>query len=357
MTIKQIKKKSVSPVYLAIGAALLFGASTPACKLLIGQINPQLLAGVLYLGSGLSLTLYNFAARRFPGIETETPLQPADFPWLAGAIIFGGIMAPLLLMIGLRSTSGADASLLLNLEAVFTALLAWFVFKENFDRRVMIGMVAIVIGGCLLSWVPGASFTISIGAVAIVAACFCWALDNNLTSNISGSDPLEIAAAKGLVAGTVNFGLALALGNKLPTLPILTIGALTGVIGYGISLSLYIKALRHLGTARSGAYFATAPFAGALLSLVILKDPLTINFVTAAIFMGLGVWLHLTETHVHEHTHEVVLHEHLHIHDQDHQHEHSRSDPAGEPHSHLHMHPKITHTHAHFPDIDHRHEH
>lgn len=351
------KRSDLSPAYLALGAALLFGCSTPASKLLIGYVHPQLLAGFLYCGSGLGLVIYRIVSAKFFGATQEKALKGSDIHWLAGAIAFGGVIAPLFLMIGLLTTTGAAASLLLNFEGVFTALLAWFAFKEHFDRRIMIGMLVIVFGGILLSWLPGTHLGFSSGSLCVIAAAFLWGLDNNFTRNISGADPVQIAAIKGLIAGFTNCSLALILGAKLPALSIIVIAGITGFFAYGISLSLYVKALRFLGTARTGAYFSIAPFAGALISLLLLKEPLTINFVIAAILMGLGVWLHLTEKHEHEHAHEAMAHEHSHTYDQHHQHEHGPDDPIGEPHSHLHSHPKMTHCHPHFPDIHHRHDH
>jgi drug/metabolite transporter (DMT)-like permease len=354
---KKLQPKFFPPAYIALTAALLFGASTPAAKLLIGHVSPLLLAGLLYLGSGLGLLLLSAVSKAIRGPGQETKLKKADVPWLAGAVLFGGILGPLLLMVGLKSTSGGAASLLLNMEAVFTAVLAWFAFKENFDRRIFLGMVAIVAGSLLLSWQPGAAFVISMGSLAIIAACFCWALDNNLTRHISDSDPVQIAAIKGLFAGLVNTTIALAVGQTLPSLPVFAAATIVGFFGYGVSLVLFIKALRHMGTARTGAYFSTAPFVGAILSLILLQEPLSVNLAAAGLLMGLGVWLHLTETHDHEHSHPEEEHEHLHYHDEHHQHEHASDTKSGEPHSHRHKHVPITHSHPHYPDIEHRHEH
>lgn len=316
-----------------------------------------MLAGLLYCGSGLGLIVYRSISGRIFGANQEKALTGSDLLWLAGAITCGGAIAPLLLLIGLTTTTGATASLLLNFEGVFTALLAWFAFKEHFDRRIMIGILAIIVGGVLLSWASETHFGFSVGSLSIIAAALCWGLDNNFTRNISASDPIQIAAIKGLTAGLTNCLLALVLGAKLPAIPLILIVGLIGFLGYGISLSLYVKALRFLGTARTGAYFSTAPFAGAFISLLVLKEPVTMNFVIAAIFMGIGVWLHLTEKHDHEHTHQAMTHQHLHVHDEHHQHEHSPTDSVSEPHSHLHTHTEITYCHPHFPDIHHRHDH
>lgn len=355
---KQINpRKTLPPACIALSAAALFGASTPAAKLLIEQINPQMLAGLLYLGSGVGLSVLAALSKAKQVDEQETKLKRADMPCLAGAVLFGGIAAPLLLMIGLTTTAAGSASLLLNMEAVLTALLAWFAFKENFDRRIFIGMISIVVGSLVLTWHPESVLSVSVGSLAVIAACFCWALDNNLTRNISDADPMQIAAIKGLVSGSVNVGIALAIGNRLPGIATLIAAGAVGFFGYGVSLVLFIKALRYMGTARTGAYFSTAPFAGAILSLLFLHETLTINLLVATVFMAIGVWLHLTETHNHEHSHAEEEHEHLHSHDEHHQHEHGGEIISGEPHSHWYKHAAISHSHPHYPDTQHRHDH
>lgn len=342
-----------SGISAVLGAALLFGASTPLAKLLIQGINPWLLAGLLYLGSGLGLWLY----RRFiqaPAVK----LPSAEARWLAGSVVLGGIIAPVLLMLGLQGISAANASLLLNAESVFTALLAWFVFRENVDQRVALGMVAIVAGALVLSWDSHA--TVSGGwlaALAILGACLAWAMDNNLTRKVSLTDASWIAMVKGLVAGSSNLLLALLVGAQWPHLPLIGAAMLLGLFAYGISLSLFIAALRDLGTARAGAYFAVAPFFGALLAVVILHEPVTLALVVAGILMAIGVWLHLTEEHAHEHTHIYMAHEHEHIHDVHHQHLHPFPVAAGVKHSHWHEHMTLSHSHAHYPDAHHQHKH
>lgn len=287
----------------------------------------------------------------------EAALTRADLPWLASAIATGGVAAPVLLMWGLAATPASSASLLLNLEGVLTALLAWFVFKENFDKRIALGMALITLGGFALSWTGHPEGGFPWGSAAIVAACLAWAIDNNFTRKISGGDPVQIAMLKGLVAGAMNTGLALSLGAKLPALPLALTTGIVGLLGYGVSLTLFVLALRNLGTARTGAYFSIAPFVGAAVSVLLLDDQLTIGFGIAAVLMALGVWLHLTERHEHEHQHELMEHEHLHTHDDHHQHEHRTGDPVGEPHSHSHRHEPLIHSHPHYPDIHHRHEH
>jgi drug/metabolite transporter (DMT)-like permease len=254
-------------------------------------------------------------------------------------------------------TSASAASLLLNLEAVATAAIAWIAFRENVDRRVGAGFMLITLGAVSLSLPRAGELALSSGALLIAAACLCWGIDNNLTRKISGSDPSQIAMWKGLVAGAVNIGLALTIGAKLPALNTILAVAAIGFLGYGVSLVLFVRALRHLGTARTGAYFSTAPFVGAALAFAMGQGRLDWVFFAAGILMSIGVWLHVTERHEHLHIHEPLEHEHLHYHDEHHQHEHSPSDPPGEPHAHRHQHARLKHAHTHYPDIHHRHEH
>lgn len=340
----------------ALGAAALFGLSTPLAKLLLDSVSPVLLSGLLYLGSGVGL----IAARwwRDKGWQT-TGLQPGGWPWLTGAIAFGGVLGPVALMLGLQRTTGSTASLLLNLEAVLTALLAWVAFKENADRRVVVGMLAIVAGSVILSWPTGVATDQGLGwgAGLIALACLCWAIDNNLTRKVSASDALFVAGSKGLVAGCVNVSIAMALGSAWPALPT-TLGAMAvGLSGYGVSLVLFVLALRGLGTARTGAYFSVAPFVGAVVSLLLLGESVEPAFWLAGGLMALGVWLHLTERHEHEHAHGPMAHTHAHVHDEHHQHVHDFAWDGQEPHVHGHKHPAMTHKHPHYPDIHHRHGH
>lgn len=341
----------------ALLAALLFGASTPLAKLLVGDTSPILLAGLLYAGSGLGLGAW-LLLRRATNRKTdaEAQLQRRDLPWLAGAVLFGGILGPILLMLGLAHTPASSASLLLNLESVLTAVLAWVVFRENVDLRIFLGMVAIVAGGTLLAG-DFSSDGWNWGALAIAGACACWAIDNNLTRVVSGGDPVQIAAIKGGIAGAINVGIALAVGQRLPGVATLLSAGAVGFAGYGISLVAFVLALRHLGSARTGAYFSTAPFVGAALSLALLREVPSSAFWIAGVLMGLGVWLHLSESHAHEHTHEAMEHEHAHVHDEHHQHDHEFDWDGKEPHAHPHRHEPMTHSHPHFPDLHHRHRH
>jgi len=339
-------------VAAALGAALLFGASTPLAKLLLGEVDPWLLAGFLYLGSGIGLAFLLVLSGR-----KRARLARGEWGWLAGAVLSGGVLGPVLLMWGLSRMPASGAALLLNAEAVFTALLAWFIFRENFDRRIALGMGLIVAGAVVLSWPGEAGFGAAAPALAVVGACLAWALDNNLTRKVALADARFIAMVKGLAAGATNTTLALALGAPVPAISIAAMAGLLGFAGYGISLALFVRALRDLGTARTGAYFSTAPFAGALLGLALLREPVTYELVAASVLMAWGVWLHLTERHAHLHAHEPVEHSHEHEHDEHHRHEHPEPAAPGVRHTHRHRHEPMTHSHAHYPDSHHRHEH
>jgi drug/metabolite transporter (DMT)-like permease len=335
----------------ALGAALLFGAGTPLAKWLLDDVNPWMLAGLLYFGSGTGLALY----RRVIGAPAVN-LPKNEWPWFVGAILAGGIVGPVLLMVGLTRMSASSASLLLNAESVFTALLAWFAFKENFDRRIALGMLAIVAGAAVLSWPGEARFTTFLPTLAVLGACFAWGIDNNLTRKVSLTDATWIASVKGFVSGVVNLALAFALGAALPAMPIAAGAMLVGLLAYGVSLTLFIVGLRYLGAARTGAYFSIAPFFGAALS-VFMNEPVTLQLLTAGALMALGLWLHLTERHEHPHSHEALLHVHEHVHDEHHQHEHDHPAPPGSSHSHQHQHHAMTHKHPHYPDTHHQHTH
>ena len=348
---------SRSGIVSALGAAALFGASTPLAKLLVGAAPPVLLAGLLYLGSGVGLLGWWLWRRRVGRETREAALTRRDVPWLAGAILSGGVTGPVLVMLGLTHVAATSASLLLNLEGVFTALLAWFVFRENFDRRIAFGMAAIVAGGVLLSWPEEGGGSTSLWALAIAGACLAWAIDNNLTRKIAAGDPVQIAGLKGLVAGFANTGIALALGHAFPSAVVTTAAGVVGLLGYGVSLVLFVLALRHLGSARTGAYFSTAPFIGAALSLVLWREAPGTLFWVAAGLMAAGVWLHLTERHAHRHEHEPLAHAHRHVHDAHHRHDHDFAWDGTEPHTHFHQHAPLVHSHPHYPDIHHRHRH
>lgn len=348
-------RRSVAPG-LALVSAALFGVSTPIAKLLGDGVNAWLLAGLLYLGSGIGLAVWRAARTTAGAAPQETQLACADAPWMAAIVFFGGVAAPLLLMFGLKTTAGSTASLLLNLEGLATMMIAWFVYRESVDRRLLLGAAAILAGSIVLSW-DFSAVALSGGAALIAAACLCWGIDNNLTRRLSAADPVQIAKIKGLAAGVTNTALGLWIAADVPPLgTVITIGLL-GLVAYGVSLVLFVHALRALGAARTGAYFSTAPFAGALLALPLLGEPLTFTLLAAAVLMGLGVWLHLTERHEHWHEHEPLTHAHAHVHDEHHRHDHGPGDPLGEPHAHVHTHATLRHEHPHYPDLHHRHLH
>ena len=361
-------------VMYALAAALLFGMGTPLAKMLLANVNPLMLAALLYLGSGLGLAIARAVQYKNRPERAVLP-QGAQWLWLGGAVLAGGIVGPVLLMLGLQNFPAADASLLLNSEGVLTALLAWFVFKENFDKRIALGMLAIVAGGVVLSWprgpdvIGGVTAAMNGGGVTyallIVAACLAWAIDNNLTRKIALLDAGFIAMSKGLVAGSVNLALALLAGASLPSAGLVAQAALLGFASYGASLVLFVLALRHLGTARTGAYFSIAPFAGALLAVLLLGEPVTVPLLVGGVLMAIGVALHLTERHNHTHIHEPLRHDHEHSHegingepvDVHHAHAHAEPVVPGASHQHVHQHASLAHSHAHFPDAHHRHGH
>ena len=343
-------------VPIALASALLFGASTPFAKLLLGTVDPWVLAGLLYLGAGLGLAGAEASRNLFRVPRPEAPLRRGDWPLLAAVVMVGGVIGPVLLMFGLARIDAASASLLLTLEGLATMAIAWTVFRENADRRIVAGALSILAGAAVLSW-PGDGVALGAGALLIVAACMAWAIDNNLTRLLSASDPLQIAMVKGLAAGAVNLGLALAAGARLPQAGAIAYALAVGFLGYGASLALFVLALRHLGAARTSAYFGIAPFAGASLAVVMLGEPVTAALIGGGALMAAGIWLHLAERHQHAHVHERMAHEHRHEHDAHHWHAHKPGDPPGSPHTHWHVHAPLVHRHPHYPDLHHRHGH
>ena len=339
----------------ALAAAILFGASTPLAKALLAHVAAVALAGLLYLGAGAGL-LGVWLWRRMRDAGTGT-MERQDIPWLAAAIVFGGVLGPILLMLGLARMPAAGASLLLNLENVFTALVAWFVFHEHHDRRIVWGMVLIALAGALLTGQAYARPTSILGPLAVMGACLCWAFDNNLTRRVSAGDPVMIAAIKGVAAGSVNTAVALLLGEPFPAFSTGAAAGLVGFLGYGVSLALFVTALRHIGTARTSAYFSAAPFVGAIMALLWLHESASAVFWVAAGLMAVGLWLHLAERHAHVHGHETLVHSHRHAHDAHHQHAHDFPWDRREPHVHRHVHEPLVHDHPHYPDIHHRHGH
>jgi drug/metabolite transporter (DMT)-like permease len=342
-------------VPFAVASAVLFGMSTPIAKALLGDLPPVVLAGLLYLGSGMGLLIVT-GLRRVTGAVIEAPIRRGDLPWLGAVVLAGGVVGPFLLMVGLAVTPASAASLLLNLEGLCTLGIAWIVFRENVDLRIGLGAAAMLLGAIVLSW-TGRTSGINWGALAIVGACAAWALDNNLTRKLSTADPVQLAMIKGLVAGACNTALGLLSASVWPSVSSMAAATAVGFVGYGVSLVCFILALRHLGAARTGAYFSFAPFVGASIAVLAFREPLTPTFLIAAALMAIGLYFHLAERHEHEHMHEPMAHEHRHVHDAHHQHAHGPNDPPGEPHTHWHEHARLVHSHPHYPDIHHRHSH
>jgi drug/metabolite transporter (DMT)-like permease len=334
----------------------LFGMSTPAAKALLTTVDPWLTAGLLYLGARIGLGTTRFLRSLIRRTPSETPLRPTDLPWLSAALVAGGVVGPVFLMFGLAQSGAAAASLLLNLEGLATMTIAWIVFREHVDRRLLFGALSILAGAVLLSW-QGDGEAINAGALLVALACLAWGIDNNLTRKISSADPLQIAMIKGIIAGSVNLGLSLTVGAALPDLSDMVAVGIVGFLGYGVSLALFVTALRHLGTARTGAYFSLAPFVGAVLGIAFLDEPVTWTLVAAGGLMALGLYLHLAERHSHEHGHEPIEHEHGHVHDDPHRHAHGEGEATDTRHAHWHRHVPLVHRHPHFPDLHHRHRH
>jgi drug/metabolite transporter (DMT)-like permease len=336
-------------------ASLFFAMSAPIAKILLLDVDPVMLAALLYLGSGLGLLLLKVTLHRMkPGSEAH--LTKTDIPWLMGAILAGGIAAPIVLMYSIRSTSASTASLLLNFEGVATSVIAAIMFREALGKRVWMAVILVTVGSIILSWDRSEKMSFSIGALGIVAACTLWGLDNNLTRHISAKDPITITIIKGIGAGVVSLCMALLLGNRLPSIRHISVAVVLGFFAYGLSIVFFISALRHLGAARTSAYFGTAPFIGALLSLAFLKEAPDVSFLFAVPIMVAGAICLLIEKHEHPHTHPEFEHDHRHDHDDDH-HSHDHDTITDGFHSYRHKHCAITHMHPHTPDIHHRHEH
>jgi len=356
--IRRASKREHQPLIEALLAAGLFGVSAPLSKLLLGEIHPIPLAALLYLGAGLGLTCYITWKHIFlSNASSETGLDRGDLPWLMGAILAGGVTAPILLLYGLRATPAATASLLLNFEAVATVVIAAGVFREFIGHQTWIAVTTVTAGSILLAlnWVSG--WGISSGAVLIVAACVMWGLDNNLTRHIAIKDPKRIVAIKGLVAGGFLLALAIVLGEPFPGAEHIVLGLLLGGVSYGISIVLFVRALRHLGAARTGILFGTAPFIGAAVSLMIFRTPPSSAFILSVPVLGVGVWILSRERHEHRHAHAPLTHTHLHTHADGH-HNHVHEDGIlWSQHTHSHTHEPMVHTHAHRPDVHHRHAH
>jgi drug/metabolite transporter (DMT)-like permease len=351
----------LSPALLALLAALLFGASAPLSKLLLGSVTPVPLAALLYLGSGAGALLLRKILQWRKPASVKAPLSKKDLPWLAGAVAAGGIAAPILLLIGIDRTPAASASLLLNFEGVATVIIAWLIFREAIGRRIALAVGLVTFASILLTWTVGGSFGISLGALAVISATILWGFDNNFTHNISARDPLLVVMVKGFAAGLFNLILSFLLGESFPNVPVILLAMLLGSISYGVSIALFILAMRGLGAARTSTLFGTAPFAGAVLSIILLGERPEGFYILAFFLMMLGAWLLLTEKHLHTHLHVSTKHEHSHTHDDDHHDHENEHDDEGVVvkglHTHIHEHMARQHAHNHSPDLHHRHDH
>lgn len=338
-------------VVLGLAAAVSFGISAPIAKRLLADVGPQMLAGLLYLGAFVALSV---VPSRSGG---EARLRRSDLPRLGAMVTAGGIVAPVLLLLGLQRVSGVSGSLLLNLEGPFTILVGIAVFREHLSRPAALGAIVVFVGAVVLGLDSGDATADWAGIALIAAACAGWALDNNLTQSLTVRDPRAIVRVKAGVAGSVNVALALVVGNDVPRVAVLGGALLLGAVGYGLSVYLDALALRALGAAREAAVFAVAPFAGALLAPVVLPESLTVRDLVAGACMAIGVALLLHEHHEHWHRHTPLDHDHVHTHDAHHRHDHDPGIDPGEPHSHPHHHDVLEHSHPHVSDVHHRHRH
>ncbi len=337
-------------------AAVLFGVSAPLAKLLLGEVAPIPLAAFLYLGSGVGLLGLQLVQRMTQQEQTEAKIAKNDWKWLAGAILAGGVAAPITLLVSLQHTPAATASLLLSFEGVATTFIAFFAFNESISRRAWGAIVLMTLASILLSLNPSAAWGFSLGALGIIGACLLWGIDNNFTRNISAKDPLAIVTLKGLGAGSFSFAMALVLGNPFPAWGIIFGAFVLGSLSYGASIVLFIHAMRGLGAARTSALFSTAPVAGILVSIALFQEFPSWLFFVAIPFMAIGAVLLVNDDHQHHHIHELIVHDHSHTHDDGH-HEHDHEGELSKKHAHMHQHNPVAHDHHHMPDVHHRHSH
>jgi drug/metabolite transporter (DMT)-like permease len=328
-------------------AAMLFGISAPAASRLAGDMGAIKLAGLLYLGAAIAV---------LPVIGRTRPTRRAVMrgaPRLTTAVVLGGAVGPVLLAAGLSHAPAATASLLLNLELVFTTVLAFFVFKEHIGPRVVTGTALVVVAGVVLGWSDDAD--LRWGVLLIAGACVCWAVDNCVTATLDELAPSHITFVKGVIAGGANLAIGVALGGAVPGWSI--VGALVvGGFGYGLSITLWVAGARDLGAARGQLVFATAPFVGAIVAWTVFADRVTTREVVSLAIAAVGVTFVMHSDHLHEHRHETVEHDHEHAHDDGH-HDHSHPPQDLVRHQHVHRHEALAHVHPHVPDLHHRHEH
>jgi len=347
--------EKIKPVLYALLAALLFGLNAPAAKLLVVRVDPLFMAALLYLGAGFGMLALGWVRKRREGVTRESRLTRAELPYVILMVLLD-IAAPILLMLGLSRTNAGTTALLGNFEIAATAFFALVLFKEAIGRRMWIAIALITAASVLLSLNSVSAFSFSTGALLVLGSCLCWGLENNTTRKLSIKDPLQVVVIKGFGSG-IGALIVAAIWGSLSAAPIAILAALVlGFVAYGLSIFFYIKAQRHLGAARTSAYYAAAPFIGMALSWLVLREPLSLIFVVALIIMISGAGLAVSEEHVHSHTHLYVTHEHRHTHSDGH-HTHAHEPGASTEHSHPHTHEETIHDHAHLPDTHHRHEH
>lgn len=347
-------------IFFAFGAAFLFGLAPVICKPILEEISPVALAGFLYLGAGIGLTGIYFLWRRKVSIPYSRWTTRQKMKFMA-AIVSGGVLAPFAFCTGIKSGLAFEVSLSLNFESIITAVIAALFFKEHLNRKVVLGILTIALGGMILALPHHLNaWRFSAATVWTVIACLGWSLDNNLTRQLSENDPIFLAMMKGIVAGAVNLIIAFIwtphAGVTSENLPIIGEAMALGMFCQGVSLVCFILALRNLGASRTLAYFSTSSFIGALAAYFFLGEKVFVSHGVVFALMALGIWLMATEKHGHEHTHEALEHDHWHAHDEHHQHDHEAGQEA-KGHSHPHRHDPSTHTHSHTPDLHHQHTH
>lgn len=339
----------------AILAAALYGISSPVSKLLLVELQPTLMAALLYLGAGIGMLGINIAKSLSKKEKLEAKLTKKELPYIIGMVVLD-IAAPIFLMLSLTMTTAANVSLLNNFEIVATSMIALFIFKEAIGRRMWVAIALITAASILLSINDVGSFSFSFGSLFVILACVCWGLENNCTRMLSLKDPIQIVVIKGFGSGAGSLIIALIGGIAAIKMIYVGLALLLGFVAYGLSIYFYILAQRTLGAARTSAYYAVAPFVGVLISVSIFGQPMTWLFIAALVIMILGAYFAAVEQHKHLHKHEAIVHEHRHNH-QDGHHTHTHEDPSGQEHSHLHEHKQAEHAHKHTPDIHHSHPH
>lgn len=350
-----IKTDLIQGPLLATLSAVLFGISPVLCKLVIGEMSPALLAGLLYLGSGIGLQILLLFQRR-NSLQEVLKLSLQHRIKLLGATMSGGVIAPLCLTYGIKYGNATEVTLLLNLETVATTAIAWLVFKEYIGARVWLSKALILVAAVIVIVKSEGGFDFSISGILVVLACIFWGIDNNLTRDVEELSSTVLASVKGFAAGIFTILLAMLFSSGAATAAQVGGSLLIGSLSYGLSLVLFVEALRKIGSARTATFFAIGPFVGTLMSIVLLGERPSGSYWFAVSLMLAGVFLLYNEVHRHLHTHEALSHSHKHLHDEHHRHTHEGGETV-DAHEHSHIHDVIIHSHGHWPDIHHRHSH